>query len=206
MNYYMQINGQQTGPFDESALLANGLTPDTMVWTQGMPAWQKASQVPALNYLFAQSGQPTQPTQPGTPYQPPICHKSAVQPQVGFIEAIKLAFSQYAGFGGRSRRSEYWYFYLFNLIASIVLGFLDGLFGLTIGHINVGVLGGLWNLVVLIPSLALVWRRLHDIGKGGGWFFFGLIPIIGWIMMLVWLCTDSEPGDNRFGPSPKYGE
>lgn len=85
MNYYMHINGQQIGPLDESALLANGLTPDTMVWTQGMNAWQKASELPSLSYLFAQQQQPPQQQPPvAPPYQQPPAPQPYPQPQQGY--------------------------------------------------------------------------------------------------------------------------
>lgn len=61
---------------------------------------------------------------------------------------------------------------------------------------------GLWNLIVFLPSLGLCWRRLHDIGKAGGWYFIGLIPVIGWIILLIWFSRRSEPTPNRFGPVP----
>ena len=57
----------------------------------------------------------------------------------------------------------------------------------------------LYNLAILIPSFSIVWRRLHDIGRSGGWYFILLVPLVGWIILLVFLCTDSKP-DNRFGP------
>lgn len=65
------------------------------------------------------------------------------------------------------------------------------------------ILYSLYSLAILVPSLALVWRRLHDIGKSGGWFFISLVPLVGWIILLVFLCKDSEPGDNAYGSNPK---
>ena len=114
-------------------------------------------------------------------------------------EAVSSAFSKYATFSGRSRRSEYWYFVLFQLIVAFVLALVGSL----IGETAVTAIDGLWSLATLVPSLALVWRRLHDIGKSGAWFFIGLVPLVGEILLLVWLCKDSQPGENAFGPNPK---
>ena len=114
-----------------------------------------------------------------------------------FTQAVQSVFSQYATFSGRARRSEYWFFVLFNIVVGGVLSLLGRY--LTLFYI----LSGLYELAVFIPSLAVLWRRFHDIGKGGGWFFIGLIPLVGWIFVLVWLCRDSQPGDNVFGPNPK---
>ena len=114
-------------------------------------------------------------------------------------EAVKSVFSKYAKFSGRARRSEYWYFVLCQLIVGIVIGVL----ALIVGETVATAIEGVWGLAILIPTLAVTWRRLHDIGKSGVWYFIFLVPVVGWIFLLVWLCKDSEPGDNRFGPNPK---
>lgn len=118
---------------------------------------------------------------------------------MGFVEAVKSVFSKYAKFSGRARRSEYWYFVLFEFIVGIVLGGV----ALVIGESVATAIESVWTLATFIPVLAVTWRRLHDIGKSGAWFFIGLIPLVGEIILLIWLCKDSEPGDNRFGPNPK---
>ena len=120
-----------------------------------------------------------------------------------FTQAIQSVFSQYATFSGRARRSEYWFFVLFNYVISAALGFLGRYMFLF------SILSGLYSLAVLIPSLAVTWRRLHDIGKGGGWYFMVLVPLVGWILLIIWLCRDSQPGENAYGPNPKepfYGD
>ncbi len=121
------------------------------------------------------------------------------QKQVGFGEAISMAFNKYCCFSGRASRSEYWFFTLFVFIVQALLGsgvnFADNLTLL-------GSLYGVFGLVVFLPSLGLTIRRLHDIGKGGGWIFINLIPLVGQIIFLIWTCKPSEIGDNRFGPMP----
>jgi uncharacterized membrane protein YhaH (DUF805 family) len=110
---------------------------------------------------------------------------------------------QYADFSGRARRKEYWMFVLFNIIFCVVAVILDNLLGLTISvEIPYGLFYCLYVLAVLIPGLAVSIRRLHDVGKGGGWIFISLIPFIGGIWLLVLMCKDSEQ-ENRFGQSPK---
>ena len=113
-------------------------------------------------------------------------------------EAVTSVFSQYATFSGRARRSEYWYFVLFNIIVAVVIGIITAIIPVVGAVLNV-----LWSLAIIVPTLALVWRRLHDIGKSGAWFFIGLIPLVGEIILLVFFCTDSQPGTNQYGPNPK---
>lgn len=120
------------------------------------------------------------------------------------IEQIKDNFlnvilNHYADFNGRARRSEYWYFALVNACIGIVLSLLQRITGWNL----FSVLSGLVSLALLVPGLGLAWRRLHDIGKAGTWYFIVLVPIVGFILMIVWLCQDSQPGENQFGPNPK---
>ena len=110
---------------------------------------------------------------------------------------------QYADFGGRARRKEYWMFALFNVIFAIAAMLLDNLFGMTFGEIGYGPIYSLYGLAVFIPGLAVTVRRLHDIGKSGWMILIALIPIIGSIWLLVLLVTDSESGTNKWGPNPK---
>lgn len=116
---------------------------------------------------------------------------------MSFMDAVKSVFSQYAGFSGRARRSEYWYFYLFNFCVSLVISILANVVK------PLGFLSIIWSLAVLIPGLAVGVRRLHDIGKSGLFLLFALIPLVGAILLIVWFATDSQPGDNQYGPNPK---
>ncbi len=108
----------------------------------------------------------------------------------------------YAVFTGRARRSEYWFFVLFNLIIAFVLGLIDGLLNLSIGK-NTGVLGTIYSLAVFIPSVAVMVRRLHDTNRSGWWICIGLIPIVGAIVLIVFAVQDSTPGENKYGQNPK---
>ncbi len=117
----------------------------------------------------------------------------------------------YAVFTGRARRSEYWYFILFNFIFAIAASFIDRLLGdtFTMNTVNgamslpYGYVNLLYSLAVFIPGLAVAVRRLHDVGKSGWLFLVVLIPLVGAIWLLVLFFTDSQPGMNKYGPNPK---
>jgi len=115
-----------------------------------------------------------------------------------YLEVLK----KYAVFEGRSRRSEYWYFALFNFLIGLVLGIVDTAMG-TVGSARIGLLGGLYSLAVLIPSIAVGIRRLHDTNRSGWWLLIALVPLVGWIVLLVFMVEDSNPGINQYGPNPK---
>lgn len=119
-----------------------------------------------------------------------------------YIKVLK----QYVDFGGRARRKEYWMFVLFNAIIAFVLGLIDGLLGWEISYINMGILGLIYSLGVFLPSLAVSVRRLHDIGKSGWYILIGLIPLVGAIILIVWLCKEGESTSNDWGENPKAAE
>lgn len=110
---------------------------------------------------------------------------------------------KYAVFSGRASRKEYWMFVLFNFIFGIVAMILDNVLQVAIGGSGYGLLYTLYCLAVFIPSLAVSVRRLHDIGKSGWWLLISLIPIIGQIWLLILMLTDSDVGENEYGPNPK---
>lgn len=121
------------------------------------------------------------------------------------MEWYLLVFKRYAEFSGRSRRKEYWMFALINCIITWV-PYLLGL-GLLLPAPKLGMalltLAIIYSLAMLIPGLAVSVRRLHDTGKTGWLLLIALIPIVGPIILLVFLCTDSQPTDNQYGPNPK---
>ena len=102
----------------------------------------------------------------------------------------------YATFSGRATRSEYWYFILFSSIVVVILSIIDTI-------INTGgMFSWIYTLAVLLPSLAVGARRLHDINKSGWWQLIMAIPLIGYIVLLVFYCIDSKE-DNKYGMNPK---
>ena len=142
-----------------------------------------------------------------------------------------LAFKKYATFSGRSRRQEYWMFFLFNIIFSIIIAIIDEVLGLkenSGGINNVGILGSIYSLITFIPSLAVAVRRLHDTDRSGWYLLLPIAPyvliilgiilkggglvltIIGGlsvlvlaILLIVWLATEGTSGENQYGPDPK---
>lgn len=118
---------------------------------------------------------------------------------MGFFEAVKICFSKYVSIKGRARRKEYWYFFLFNNIVSTVLFMLAG----AVEGSTFAILYILWSLITICPGFTVNVRRLHDTGKSGLYILWLLLPIIGAIIYFVALFTDSEPGDNKYGPFPK---
>ncbi|MGL4364490.1 MAG: DUF805 domain-containing protein [Bacteroidales bacterium] len=113
--------------------------------------------------------------------------------------------TQYADFKGRSRRKEYWIFVLFNALFGSITQVLDNILGLNFEplHLGIGWFSCIYGLIILIPSFAVVIRRLHDIGKSGWNYLISFIPIVGWIILLIWLCRDSVKSANKWGLNPK---
>lgn len=124
-----------------------------------------------------------------------------------YIEAWK----KYALFSRRARRKEYWFFQLFSMIASVIL-VIPVFLMIALSSQN----SGSWNILMLLtlpfcifsfaailPSLAVMVRRLHDTGRSGWWYFIGFVPFVGGIILLIFTLLDSEPGPNLYGPNPK---
>lgn len=127
---------------------------------------------------------------------------------MNFTAAIRSFWSRFADFKGRSRRSEYWYVQLFlvvtNLaVAGIDLALMDGDVDRFIANGGGGIVGLIWIFATIVPALAVLIRRLHDAGKTGWWALVGFIPFVGAIVLLVFTVTDSSPGENKYGTSPK---
>lgn len=123
-----------------------------------------------------------------------------------FMTAVRTCISKYVDFSGRARRSEFWYFVLFTFLVGIGTSILDAILGTDYdGSTSGGLINTLGSLALFLPSLAAAIRRLHDIDRSGWWILLGIIPIVGWIIVIVWYCTDTKPGDNQYGPDPKNG-
>ena len=104
---------------------------------------------------------------------------------------------KYAVFAGRARRKEFWMFFLVYVIIVVVLSIVEWMLGIY------AILSGLYSLALLIPSIAVTVRRLHDTGRTGWWWWIGLVPVIGIIVLLVFMALEGEPGQNQYGPDPK---
>ena len=124
-----------------------------------------------------------------------------------YFEVLK----KYAVFGGRARRREYWYFFLFNflvgMVIAMIVGFAAGLYGASTGtSVDDSTVEGIYDLyflATLLPYLAVSVRRLHDTNRSGWWLLITFVPFIGGLILLFWFVEDSQPGPNRFGPNPK---
>lgn len=116
-----------------------------------------------------------------------------------FLAALK----KYADFSGRAQRSEYWFFVLFYILIDILLIIVDRMTGSFSAGAGMGLLSGLFSLAMIIPSLAVSVRRLHDTDRSGWWLLIALVPLIGAIVLLVFYVQDSQPDENRFGANPK---
>ena len=103
---------------------------------------------------------------------------------------------KYADFGGRARRTEYWMFTLINVIVALVIAFVSAKIGMYWLYF-------VYLVAVLLPSLAVGIRRLHDTGRSGWWLLVALVPLLGAIVLLIWMIQDSQPGDNQYGANPK---
>jgi uncharacterized membrane protein YhaH (DUF805 family) len=118
--------------------------------------------------------------------------------RMSFPEAVKSGLTRYVDFSGRARRSEFWWFALFQCMASVCAALLDWVFNSpTVFQILV-------FLGLVLPSLAVTVRRLHDTNRSGWSYFISLIPFVGGILLLIFECEDSGEDPNRYGPSPKY--
>ena len=127
--------------------------------------------------------------------------------QIGFVDAAKKALMHnYANFNGRASRSEYWWFFLFGFLAVIPAMILDGLTGIVLIDAGAGISYGpfyvLTGMGILLPGISVMVRRLHDSGRSGWWYFIGLVPCVGFIILLVFLVQDGQPHPNDYGEVP----
>lgn len=113
---------------------------------------------------------------------------------------LEVFTKNYVNFKGRARRKEYWMFFLFNCIVTFLFAFIDN------AILGVPLLGGIYYLAAILPSLSLSIRRLHDIGKDWPWLLIALIPLAGGIWLFVLTVTEGTKGDNEFGPDPKAAD
>ena len=150
-----------------------------------------------------------------------------VVPLLSFGQAVKNVFSKYATFTGRARRSEFWWFQLFNFILIFVASLFDDLLGLGISDTGEGIISLIVTLALLLPGLSVLWRRLHDINRSGWNYLLVIVPavlctifalvqlfvlmilmvivvVVTAILLLVWCCMDSKQEENKYGPSSKY--
>ncbi len=230
--YYITTDGStKQGPIDEIVLRANfaqgAYPPTTMVWTEGMVNWTP------INVLFDITPSNTPNNAYGS-YVPSVVPGVAVPsntPNNAYgsynnntgtydtsaygnpISALRYFFKHYTDFSGRATRYEFWMTHLSLFIVLIPVFILGLILGELLAETSVDdeiaiiplvLLLCIFGIVILIPSLALCWRRLHDSGKSGALYFLSFIPYIGELILLVFFLLDSERGTNQYGPSAKY--
>ena len=110
---------------------------------------------------------------------------------MNFADSIKICFSKFADFNNRAKRPEYWWFALFCFLVSLALNMVSG------------VASGLFSLITLLPSLAVGARRLHDTNRSGWWQLLWIVPVIGWIVVIVFLAQEGESAENQYGSEPE---
>jgi uncharacterized membrane protein YhaH (DUF805 family) len=109
---------------------------------------------------------------------------------MGIDDAVKLGFANYVNFSGRACRSEYWYWFLFVILAS---GVIDSWI------VGPPIILTIFWLATLLPLVSVSFRRLHDLDRSGWWSLLNVVPVVGWIILIVWFCTKGTDGPNRFG-------
>jgi uncharacterized membrane protein YhaH (DUF805 family) len=122
---------------------------------------------------------------------------------MGIWEAVKSAFGQYVTFAGRARRAEFWWFMLFVFLVSVGADLFDvAIFRPLAWHGAAGPIASLWALATLLPNISVSVRRLHDLDRSGRWCWLWFVPIVGFILLLIWFASRGTDGSNRFGGDP----
>lgn len=190
--WYYAIEGTSHGPVSqaefENLVSVGAIRSDTLVWQEGMEDW--------LPYRRAGGTDNAEPMQPHAPIS--NTQNPARSDANTFLGALKDGFARYVDFKSRSTRSQFWWWTLWSLIIDVVTGFIDG--DLWTG--NFGPVNLLVSVAIFLPSLAVGIRRLHDTGRSGWWYLLIFLPIIGWIILLVFFCTKTQEQANQWGLPP----
>lgn len=152
---------------------------------------------PIVNWVLRGLDAPTRrsprPAMPKNDHLPPQGQARSAQDEgkKNILGYYFGCFAKYASFQGRASRKEYWGFFLFNFLAAFLLGALSA-----------GTLIGLYVLVALLPGISVCVRRLHDINRSGWWWWLVIVPYVGWLILLIFMCLRGTPGDNDYGQDP----
>ncbi len=192
--WFYVVGSERKGPLtaDQMAALRSAGVIDeaTLVWTDGMAGWAPLSDTPlhaGPNFPPVPGASPYAGAGAETIYDPPVA---------GFGEAISTCFRKYVTFSGRANRPEFWWFTLFGVLGGIAASIVDAAIFRSADY---GPLNGLFSLAMLLPSLAVSIRRLHDTDRRGWWVLLHFVPLIGTIILIIWFCGRGTPGRNRFG-------
>ena len=123
---------------------------------------------------------------------------------MSFFQAIQSGFQNYANFSDRAPRSAYWWWVLFAVLVVIIATVADfAIFtDLTLSMGGIGPIYIVWTLLAFLPGLSVSVRRLHDIDRSGWWILIALVPLVGFILLIIWFASKGTPGDNQYGPNP----
>lgn len=113
-----------------------------------------------------------------------------------FMTAVRTCLQKFATFQGRAARSEFWFFALFQFLVLIAASIIDAVLGTSMIFYLIA------GLALIVPSISVAVRRLHDTNRSGWWYWLALVPIVGVIVLLIWFCTKGSDGPNDFGPNP----
>lgn len=192
-DWYYAVEGTSNGPVSaeefEQLVAVGTIRSDTLVWQEGMEDW-----LPFSRAAGQDSGAAMPPPSPVNDTEDPA------RPDANtFVGAIKDALARYVDFKTRSTRSQFWWWVLGYILVCIVAAMIDG----TLGMGDSGPVGLLVSLALLLPSIAISIRRLHDIGRTGWWLLLMFLPLIGSIVLLVFYCTKTQPAANQWGLPPR---
>lgn len=204
MEYYYLDNEDPKGPFSRAQLLElchlKSITTETLVSAPGDSEWLPLKDKLNLNFNPASFSHITTPR------------------ELGIWDCYKRCLKFYATFSGRATRKEYWSFNLINFSAYIIWLSIfftllypymeaqrqDIEMGVPVGAVVVMIIGFVVSIALVVPGLAVTWRRLHDAGFSGWFFLLNFIPCVGGLIGLIFALLDSTKGDNAYGPSEKY--
>lgn len=193
MDWHYAVGSSRLGSYSTSqmrALIEAGtIGPETLVWSDGLIRWTRADAMHLMLY----------PWQPLAATAPPPGQPGGPAPSRGFVEAINYCFSNCFTFSGRASRSEYWFFVLFMVLGYTVAMIKDVAFGLWSAEAGIGLVSGIFTLVIAIPFLAVLSRRLHDASWSFRWFLPCAITGVGMFFIVMLTLVPPEPRSNRFG-------
>ena len=207
--WYYAVEGERRGPVKEEeipTIIRRGeIGPETLVWREGMEEWGTArSSLPGAmvpqSWVDGMSAPVPPPSESNWEQGSTSGGQGSYYHPTQFGDVISTVLGRYVAFEGRARRSEYWYWILFVVLVSIALAFVDGLmFGFD--EEDIAVLGPLFSLGTFLPSLAVAFRRMHDLGRSAWWLLLGFIPVIGTLILIYWFAQRGDAHDNDYGPA-----
>ena len=223
-NYFVKRQSNVFGPVAQQNILdlakSGKIQPTDKISAERNGPWKPVTSLVPLETGFA-TGTDATDSLPHKEQQPrqrkkPVKHQQQSQPypgtrgqretsnlDPGMLGWYLIAWSKYVQFEGRARRKEYWLFALTNILAGMAISLVAGLLLVMLNAPGISFLYTIYILATILPSTSVLVRRLHDTGRSGWWSWITLVPAVGFIILLILLTEDSEPGSNWYGPNPK---